>query len=323
MAKTELLITGGAGYIGSHMVKKLMTTKYTPIVIDDLSYGHKAALPKNIIFYQGNIGNRNLLNKIFKKHKIKAIMHFSAFAYVGESVENPKKYYHNNVLNTLELLNTMLDHKINYFIFSSTCATYGNPLTKKINETHAQNPINPYGTTKLIVEKILCDYGIKHINLRYFNAAGADDSAEIGESHNPETHLVPLLLQTIQGKRKSLKVFGTNYATKDGSCIRDYIHVNDLAAAHLLALNKLFRDGKSNSFNLGSENGYSVLEIIKLAEKITGRKANIEYTQRRPGDPAVLVADSRKARSILKWKPGYTIEDIIRTAWNWEQKRKY
>lgn len=327
MKRTEILVTGGAGYIGSHMVRKLNAAGYLPVVIDNLVYGHKKALSKDIPFYKGNIGNKKLLNKIFNKHNIKAVMHFSAYAYVGESVENPAKYYENNVAATLQLLETMVEKNIKYFIFSSTCATYGNPQTEKITEAHPQNPINPYGQTKLIVEKILGDfdqaYGLKSMVLRYFNAAGADDSATIGESHDPETHLIPLVMQNILGKRKEIKVFGADYPTKDGTCVRDYIHVNDLAQAHLLALEKLFSGSNSNFFNLGTENGSSVLEIIKTCEKISGQKAKAIFTERRPGDPAILIADSAKAQKILNWKPQYDLEKIIRTAWNWEKQRKY
>lgn len=327
MKKTEILVTGGAGYIGSHMVRKLSEAGYLPIAIDNLVYGHKKALNKDIPFYKGNIGNRKILNKIFSKHNIKAVMHFSAYAYVGESVENPAKYYENNVAETLQLLEAMAENKIKYFIFSSTCATYGNPQTEKISETHPQNPINPYGQTKLIVEKILGDfdqaYGLKNMILRYFNAAGADDAASIGESHDPETHLIPLVLQNILGKRKEIKVFGSDYPTKDGTCIRDYIHVYDLAQAHLLALEKLLSGSKSDYFNLGTENGYSVLEVIKTCEQISNQKAKVIISDRRPGDPAILIADSTKAKKILNWKPKYTLEKIIKTAWNWEKQRKY
>ncbi len=327
MTKTELLITGGAGYIGSHMVRKLLTEDYTPVVIDNLVYGHKQALPKNISFYQGDISDQKLLAKIFREHQIKAVLHFSAYAYVGESVENPRKYYENNVVGTLNLLNSMLAADIKYFIFSSTCATYGMPLTKKLTETHDQKPINPYGNTKLMIEKILADYdkayGLKHINLRYFNAAGADDSGEIGEAHDPETHLTPLVQQNIKGLRKNIKVFGTDYSTSDGTCIRDYIHVNDLADAHLLALQYLFKNNKSDSFNLGNENGYSVFEVIEACEKIARKKAHIINAKRRAGDPPVLVADASKAKKLLRWKPKYDLTDIVKTAWNWENKRVY
>jgi len=327
MAKKQILVTGGAGYIGSHMVRKLIQAGHTPIVIDNLAYGHKKALPKDIHFYKGDIGNRKLLNKVFANHKISAVMHFSAFAYVGESVENPIKYYENNVCATLQLLETMVEKKIKYFIFSSTCATYGNPLTKNLTELHPQNPINPYGQTKLIVEKILADfdraYGLKSMILRYFNAAGADDTGKIGESHDPETHLIPLIMQNILGKRKEIKIFGTDYPTPDGTCLRDYIHINDLAQAHLLALEQLLTTNISDIFNLGTEQGYSVLEIIKTCEAISGKKANIILTERRPGDPAVLIADASKAKKVLKWQPTYNLAKIIQTAWNWETKRSY
>jgi UDP-glucose 4-epimerase len=327
MEKTKILVTGGAGYIGSHMVRKLSSAGYLPVVIDNLVYGHKKALNKVIPFYKGNIGNRKILNKIFSKHNIKAVMHFSAYAYVGESVENPAKYYENNVSATLNLLETMIENKIKYFIFSSTCATYGDPQAAKITEKHPQTPINPYGQTKLIVEKILSDfdqaYGLKSMILRYFNAAGADDSALLGESHKPETHLIPLIMQNILGKRKEIKVFGNDYPTKDGTCVRDYIHVNDLAEAHLLALERLFKENPSDIFNLGTQHGYSVLEIIKTCERISNQKAKVIISDRRPGDPAILIADSTKAKKILNWEPKYDLEKIIRTAWVWEKQRKY
>ena len=254
-------------------------------------------------------------------------MHFAAFAEVGESVKEPSKYYHNNVAKVLDLLDALVENDIKYFVFSSTAATFGEPIRPKIDESHPQNPINPYGNTKLMVEKILADfdtaYGLKATALRYFNASGADDSGEIGESHNPETHLIPIVLQAAAGKRPSIKMFGTDYPTPDGTCVRDYVHVNDLARAHILALEKMFKDNVSERFNLGSGNGFSVAEIVKEAKRITGIDFTVEKAPRRDGDPAVLVADSAKAERILGWKPQYNLTRIIETAWNWEQHRKY
>lgn len=323
----KILVTGGAGYIGSHTLRLLLKNNYKPIVIDNFSYGHRQALPAKTICYRGDIGNKKLLHKIFKKHAVSAVMHFSAYAYVGESVTDPQKYYNNNLKQTLILLNTMLKFNIKAFVFSSTCATFGEPTTAKITETHPQKPVNPYGRTKLMVEKILQDYhqayNLNYMILRYFNAAGADKSGAIGESHRPETHLIPLVLQNILGQQKELKIFGTDYPTKDGTCIRDYIHVNDLAQAHLLALDKMLTEKTSDHFNLGTQQGCSVKQIIKLCEKISGKKATTKLTGRRPGDPAQLIADSKKAQKILNWQPLYTIEDIIKTAWHWEKNRKY
>jgi len=322
-----ILITGGAGYIGSHCSLDLIRAGYECIVLDNLSYGHEEALQtKN--FCKVDLENINEIREVFKKYSIEAVIHFAAFAYVGESVENPQKYYYNNVVNTLNLLNVMLENNVKKIVFSSTCATYGNPEYTPIDEKHPQNPINPYGTTKLMIEKILQDYdrayGLKYIALRYFNASGADDKENIGESHSPETHLIPLVLQTALGKRDCIKIFGDDYDTLDGTCIRDYIHVNDLAKAHRLALEKLFNGSSSAFFNLGTGKGFSVKEIIEVSEKITGKTINKEFVERRAGDPPILVADNKKAREILGWNPEFTeIEDIIQTAWNWEINRKY
>ena len=264
---------------------------------------------------------------MFKKHKIDAIMHFAAFIEVGESVQEPSKYYHNNVAKVLNLLDAMVENNIKYFVFSSTAATFGEPVKPKIDETHPQSPINPYGNTKLMVEKMLEDfdtaYGLKSTALRYFNASGADESGDIGESHTPETHLIPIVLQAAAGKRPSIKMFGDDYPTPDGTCVRDYIHVNDLADAHILALEKMFKDNVSERFNLGSGSGYSVAELIKKAKEITGIDFKVETAPRRAGDPAVLVADSAKAQKVLGWKPKYDLTKIIQTAWNWEQHRKF
>lgn len=322
----NILVIGGAGYIGSHMVRMLAKQGYRPVVFDNLSKGHREAVA-NYPFELGDLGDKARLTEVFKKYGIEAVMHFAAFAEVGESVKEPSKYYHNNVAKVLDLLDALVENDIKYFVFSSTAATFGEPIRPKIDESHPQNPINPYGNTKLMVEKILADfdtaYGLKATALRYFNASGADDSGEIGESHNPETHLIPIVLQAAAGKRASIKMFGTDYPTPDGTCVRDYVHVNDLARAHILALEKMFKDNVSERFNLGSGNGFSVAEIVKEAKRITGIDFTVEKAPRRDGDPAVLVADSAKAERILGWKPQYNLTRIIETAWNWEQHRKY
>ena len=322
----NILVVGGAGYIGSHTVKMLAQQGYQPIVFDNLSKGHLEAI-NGYPFEKGDLGDKARLCEVFQKYSIKAVMHFAAFIEVGESVKNPSKYYHNNVSRVLNLLDAMVEKHIPYFVFSSTAATFGEPSQKKMDETHLQFPINPYGNSKLMVEKILQDfdkaYGLKSMVLRYFNASGADESGQIGESHAPETHLIPLVLQTAAGKRPSIKVFGIDYPTPDGTCIRDYVHVNDLANAHILALKKLMTTQQSNHFNLGSGTGYSVTQLIKEAKRITGVDFKVETAPRRKGDPAVLVADSAKARNILNWTPKYNLTRIIETAWNWEKNRKY
>lgn len=316
-----ILIAGGAGYIGSHVNKYLFLKGEKTVVLDNLVYGHKEFV-KWGDFYIGDLSDRNFLKKVFSKNKIEAVMHFSAYAYVGESVKDPAKYYINNVINTINLLETMREFKIKNFIFSSTCATYGNPVEVPMRENHPQNPLNPYGRTKLIIEKVLEDYslayGIKYVNLRYFNAAGADPDCEIGEWHNPETHLIPLAIEAAIGVRPSLAIFGTDYPTKDGTCVRDYIHVNDLASAHWLALDYLLNGGKSDSFNLGNGSGFSVREIISVVEKVSGRKINVVNGARREGDPPVLIGSSDKITSRLGWKPSFgDINTIIETAYKW------
>lgn len=321
----NILVMGGAGYIGSHTVKHLMKNGYNCVVADNLVYGHEeAVLTPN--FEKADLLNKESLDKVFTKYKIDAVVHFAAYTYVGESVENPQKYFENNVVGTLNLLEAMLKHGVKKIVFSSTCATYGNPEYMPLDEKHGQKPINAYGRTKFFIEQIFNDYekayGLKHIALRYFNAAGCSPDGEIGESHNPETHLIPLVLKAIKGERQSIKVFGSDYDTSDGTCIRDYIHVEDLAEAHKLALEKL--DEFSGCINLGTGIGTSVKEIINAAEKVTGLKCPVEYVERRAGDPAKLYASNDYALKILGWKPKYTkIEDIIRTAWGWEQKRKF
>lgn len=322
-----ILVCGGAGYIGSHINKLLNTEGYETVVFDNLIYGHREAV-KWGTFVQGDLANIEDIEAVFEEYQIEAVFHFAAFAYVGESVEEPEKYYYNNVVNTLNLLKVMRKHGCNRIIFSSTCATYGEPDTVPITENMPQNPINPYGMTKLTVEKIFRDYNkaydLQFVVLRYFNAAGADPDGEIGESHNPETHIIPLVLDAASGKRADIKVFGTDYDTLDGSCIRDYIHVTDLASAHLLALHHLEKGGESDFFNLGNALGTSVLEVVDSVRRVTGKEFQVTLADRRPGDPATLVGSSEKAQKVLGWKPIYgEIDTIVTHAWNWYQKAEY
>ncbi len=322
-----ILVCGGAGYIGSHVNKQLNKEGYETVVFDNLIYGHREAV-KWGHFVQGDLANIKDIEAIFEKYDIEAVFHFAAYAYVGESITEPEKYYYNNVVNTLNLLKVMRKYGCNKIIFSSTCATYGEPEKVPITEDMPQHPINPYGVTKLTVERIFKDYenayGLKYVVLRYFNAAGADPDGEIGESHNPETHIIPLVLDAASGKRPDVKVFGTNYATRDGSCIRDYIHVTDLAMAHLLALHYLEKGNKSNFFNLGNTCGTSVLEIIETVKHISACDFKVIFTDRRPGDPAKLVGSNEKAQQLLGWHPVYgDIVTIIRHAWNWHENAGY
>ncbi|MCP6761068.1 MAG: UDP-glucose 4-epimerase GalE [Fischerella sp. CENA71] len=326
--KHTILVTGGAGYIGSHAVLDLLQAGYEVVILDNLVYGHRDLVEKvlQVELIVGDTSDRPLLDKLFQRYDIAAVMHFSAYAYVGESVTNPAKYYHNNVLGTLTLLEAMLEASVNKFVFSSTCATYGVPQSIPITENHPQDPINPYGATKLMVERILSDfanaYDFKSVIFRYFNAAGADPSGKLGEDHNPETHLIPLVLQTALGKRESISVFGTDYPTADGTCIRDYIHVTDLANAHVLGVEYLLTGGDSEVFNLGNGNGFSVKEVIEAAKSITGHDIKVVECDRRPGDPPALIGSSDKARKILNWQPQYSsLEQIITHAWQWHQQR--
>ncbi|UXH43200.1 UDP-glucose 4-epimerase GalE [Rossellomorea vietnamensis] len=318
-----ILVVGGAGYIGSHLVKELVEEKEV-VVLDNLSTGHENLIDERVRFVQGDLGNRETLEQLFSKYPIEAVMHFAANSLVGESVQNPYKYYDNNVSNTLTLLDVMLKKDVKNFIFSSTAATYGIPDTDLITEETVTNPINPYGRSKLMIEQILEDfhqaYGLNYIVLRYFNAAGAHISEEIGENHDPETHLIPIVLEQLLGKRESISVFGTDYDTHDGTCIRDYIHVTDLANAHILSLNALL-EGKLQkaTYNLGNGKGYSVKEIIDTCERVTGIEANVILSDRRPGDPAILVASSEKIYRELGWKAGYELENIIESAWKWHR----
>ncbi|MEH2210381.1 UDP-glucose 4-epimerase GalE [Nostoc sp.] len=326
--KPTILVTGGAGYIGSHTVLALKKAGYGVVILDNLVYGHSDLVEKvlQVELIIGDTSDRALLDHVFKTHDIAAVMHFSAYAYVGESVSDPAKYYRNNVLGTLTLLEAMLTASVKKFVFSSTCATYGVPEFVPIPETHPQNPINPYGATKLMVERILSDfdvaYGLQSVRFRYFNAAGANPDGLLGEDHNPETHLIPLVLMTALGKRESISIFGTDYPTPDGTCIRDYIHVNDLADAHILGLEYLLKGGDSEVFNLSNGSGFSVKEVIAAVEEVTGISIPVEERDRRPGDPPVLIGTSEKARTILGWQPHYpSIKDIVADAWQWHQKR--
>jgi len=324
MKSLTILVVGGCGYIGTHMVKALLEAGHHPITLDNLSKGHRELLPGGD-FIEGDIQDAILLDKIFSSNTIDAVMHFAALIEVGESVQQPLKYYRNNVAATATLLEAMVRHKVSKFIFSSSAAVYGEPEYTPIDENHRFSPTSPYGETKLYVENMLkaCDgaYGLKSICLRYFNAAGADSSGAIGERHNPESHLIPLVLQAAAGLRDNISIFGTDYPTPDGTCVRDYIHVNDLAAAHLLALEALMNGGQSATFNLGNGNGFSVRGVIETACRITGRAIPVVEAPRRPGDPAVLVASSDKALKELGWKPAWNnLEGIVRSAWNWHKK---
>jgi UDP-glucose 4-epimerase len=318
----KILVFGGAGYIGSHTLNHLIEHGYDCVAADNLVYGHREAVPSHIPFEKTDLLDPAGLKNLFGKYNFDAVIHFAAFAYVGESVKEPQKYYINNVAGTLNLLSAMREAGVKDIVFSSTCATYGEPEYTPIDEAHHQNPINPYGATKLMIERILADYqnayGFHWIALRYFNAAGA--SGEIGESHNPETHLIPLVLQAIK-EGKPVTVFGTDYDTPDGTCIRDYIHVEDLAQAHRLSLEKLRIF--NGTLNLGTGTGKSVKEIIAKAEKVSGKLCPVIYADRRSGDPAKLFAANKKAKEILEWEPKYSIEEIIYDAWRWENNRKF
>jgi UDP-glucose 4-epimerase len=323
-----VLVTGGAGYIGSHAVLALKEAGYRVVVLDNLVYGHLDIVETvlDVEFVHGDISDRPLLDQLFQTYPIDAVIHFAAYAYVGESVTNPAKYYRNNVVGTLTLLEAMVQAEVFKIVFSSTCASYGNPHQIPIPEDHPQSPINPYGMSKLMVEQILEDfdraYGLRSVRFRYFNAAGADPQGRIGEDHSPETHLIPLVLLTALGQRDHITVFGTDYKTPDGTCIRDYIHVTDLADAHILGLKYLLDDGETSVFNLGNGEGFSVKEVITAAREITGLPITVEEGSRRAGDPAILIGSATKARKVLGWDPQYNqIEVILDHAWRWHQKR--
>ncbi|GJL83430.1 MAG: UDP-glucose 4-epimerase GalE [marine bacterium B5-7] len=316
-----VLVTGGAGYIGSHACKALAQADYIPVTVDNFVNGFESAVRWGPLEC-ADIGDRVRLDEVFRVHQPVAVMHFAAYAYVGESMKDPGNYYRNNVVNSLTLLEAARDHGVKRFVFSSTCNTYGVPRVTPITEEHVQLPINPYGASKLMVERILRDFdsshGIRSISLRYFNAAGADPDLEIGEDHDPETHLIPLVLMASAVGAKPLEIYGDDYETPDGTCVRDYIHVTDLAAAHLLALKRLEQGGESNAYNLGNGSGFSVRDVIRTAEGVTGHAIPVRTIARRPGDAPILVGDATKARHELGWRPGHAeLSYILETAWGW------
>ncbi len=320
----KILIVGGAGYIGSHMVKVLVDRGHHIVTLDNMSSGYKdAVLGGELII--GDCGDSKLLDGLFGRCRFDAVMHFAGSIEVGESVRDPARFYDNNVSNVLALLKAMTANGKPYFVFSSSAAVYGEPEYSPINEEHPKRPLSPYAHTKWIMERVLSEYdkayGFRSVSLRYFNAAGAHPDGILGERHNPETHLIPRVLQVASGRRDKIEIFGLDYPTPDGTCIRDYIHVQDLCEAHLLALEWLMREGKSAAFNLGNGDGFSVKEVIKVAEQITGKPVKVEYAERRGGDAAQLVADSSRAREILGWAPRYlSLKDILQHAWQWERK---
>jgi UDP-glucose-4-epimerase GalE len=320
-----VLVTGGAGYIGSHTCKMLAQSGFQPVTYDNLVYGHEWAV-KWGPFIVGDLADKELLFKTIEDFEIQSVIHFAAYAYVGESMQEPDKYFRNNVINTLNLLEVLREKKIRHMVFSSTCATYGLPDTVPMDENHLQNPVNPYGESKLFIEKALhwhdVAYGLKSVALRYFNAAGADPDTEIGEDHDPETHLIPLIIQSALGQRPHVEIFGTDYATADGTAIRDYIHVSDLADAHVRALQYLQKDGESIALNLGTGTGSSVREVISAVEKNSGCKVPFKESPRRAGDPPALVADAARAKQLLGWEARYSdLDFIVKTAFAWAKKQ--
>ena len=321
---SNILVTGGAGYIGSHACKALYEAGYTPIALDNLVYGHEWAVKWGPL-ERGDIIDRVRLNQVFDQYKPSAIFHFAAYADVGESVSDPGKYYNNNVVGSLKLLEAARDHGISRLVFSSSCATYGVPQCSPIDETHQQDPINPYGASKFMVERMLADFGAAHglqsVSLRYFNAAGADSDGDIGEDHDPETHLIPLVLDAAAGTRPDITIFGSDYDTPDGTCVRDYIHVSDLADAHVLALKALEQGLSTTAFNLGNGQGYSVRQLIDVAKHVTNRSILVKNGPRRAGDPDRLVGDAKKAMNDLGWAPKFSgLDRIISSAWQWHQR---
>lgn len=319
-----ILVTGGAGYIGSVTTELLRARGERVVVLDNLSRGHRAAVAPEVPFYEGDIGDRDLVTRIVREHDIESCVHFAAFAYVGESVTEPALYYENNVTQGVRLLGALVSAGARRVVFSSTCATYGEPQRIPIDEAHPQQPTNPYGWSKLFIERIMADYdhayNLKFVALRYFNASGA--IPERGEHHEPETHLIPLVLKAAQGRIEHVSVFGSDYRTHDGTCVRDYIHVEDLAEAHALSLDYLRGGGASTAINLGNGQGYSVLEVIEAARRVTGKEIKVEMKARRPGDPSHLVADSARARKVLGWQPRHPdLNAIIGSAWEWHTRR--
>jgi UDP-glucose 4-epimerase len=328
--KNTVLVVGGAGYIGSHMVKMLAKEGHQVVVLDNLSTGHAVAAGFADVFIEGDLADQQLLDKIFTDYNFDAVMHFAAFSIVGESVSNPAKYYRNNVSNTLNLLDAMVEHQVLSFVFSSTAAVFGEPEYTPIDEEHPKNPINPYGKSKLMVERILEDYatayGLNSVSLRYFNAAGADPDGDLGEMHEPETHLIPLILQAASGRRENIKIFGTDYPTPDGTCVRDYVHIVDLCDAHRLAMHQLLADKLKGVevLNLGNGDGFSVKEVIDCAQTVIteeNKSINAVEVSKRAGDPVILLADSTKAKKTLDWQPQFNkLNLIISHAWKWETK---
>ena len=324
----SVLVLGGAGYIGSHTALELIRAGEEVVIADNLATGHIEAVPQEAKLYQGDLHDKSFLDSIFENESIDAVIHFAAYSLVGESVTNPLKYYDNNLCGTKVLLDSMVEHSIDKIVFSSTAATYGEPENIPILETDRTQPTNPYGDTKLAMEKMFYwtskAHDLRYVSLRYFNACGADKSGNIGEAHNPESHLIPLILQVPNGKRESVSIYGTDYDTPDGTCIRDYIHVTDLAQAHILAVKYLINGNESNIFNLGNGVGYSVREVIETARKVTGPPIPAIETPKRAGDPARLVASSEKARNILGWNPEHdSLEEIIADAWKWHKNHPY
>ena len=320
----RILVLGGAGYIGSHTALELVKAGHEVVIADNLVTGYRKAIPNGAKFYEGDLRDFDFLDNLFQQEQIDAVIHFAAYSLVGESVTNPLKYYDNNLCGTKILLDAMVKHGIDKIVFSSTAATYGEPENIPILESDKTCPTNPYGETKLAMEKMIKwtanAHGMRFVSLRYFNACGADESGTIGEAHTPESHLIPLILQVLNGKRESVCIYGTDYDTPDGTCIRDYIHVTDLAQAHILAVQYLMNGGESDIFNLGNGVGYSVREVIETARKVTGYPIPATETPRRAGDPARLVASSEKARKILGWNPVHdSLEEIIESAWNWHK----
>lgn len=318
-----ILVTGGAGYIGSHTVRELRDRGQDVVVFDNLSTGHIEAID-GVNFVQGDLFDVDLLRETFLRYNVDAVIHFAAYSLVGESMVNPLKYYRNNVSGTLSLLEAMVAENVKYLVFSSSAATYGNTGAELISEKSPQNPTSVYGMTKLMMEQLMADfdsaYGLKYVALRYFNAAGAHESGTIGEDHNPESHLIPIIMQVLNGKREKLGIFGDDYPTPDGTCIRDYIHISDLADAHIKAVESLRAGAQSTAYNLGNGNGFSVKEVVDTVEKVVGKEVKNEITPRRAGDPAVLVASSEKIKRELGWKPRYdSLEKIVSSAWKWHE----
>lgn len=321
-----IAVVGGAGYIGSHTVKYLIEQGEQVVVFDNLSTGHRECVPVELPFVKGDLASFENLHNFFAQYpNIHTVIHFAAYAYVGESVVEPAKYYRNNLVNTVNLLDAMLAHNVKNIVFSSTCATYGNPISLPITEEHPQKPINPYGRTKLMMEQLMDDYsvayGFNYAALRYFNAAGASEDSSIGEWHEPESHLIPLVLDVALGKSNSINIFGSDFDTSDGTCIRDYIHVTDLADAHYKAAQYLTKEQKNIKLNLANGEGYSNLEIIQMVEEVTGKQITYQLTDRRPGDPGHLIGCADKAKEVIQWKPKYGLKQIIESAWKWHQKK--